>query len=211
MPDPVLADVTLPNRVIEAGVRGRQLRRNSRVSTVSGFEAINIVWTQTLREYELGIAPMRREAWQDIEALHEITEGGAYGFLLEDPKDGRVGAGQGVASALGGGTYQLEKLYTHAASGRTKRRKITRPHALTFAVSVAGVPLAGGAYSLDFETGILTIAAAPDAADITWTGRFFVPVRFLEDSIDWTMVATGPDPDARFLAGPSVVLQEIRE
>jgi hypothetical protein len=36
-------------------------------------------------------------------------------------------------------------------------------------------------------------------------------VHFMADSIDWSMVAPSQDPDARYLAGPSVILQEIRE
>jgi hypothetical protein len=35
-------------------------------------------------------------------------------------------------------------------------------------------------------------------------------VHFLDDFIDWDLVVPGA-ADARFLAGPSVVLQEIRE
>jgi hypothetical protein len=36
-------------------------------------------------------------------------------------------------------------------------------------------------------------------------------VHFQNDTIDWTMVRPGSDPDDRLFAGPSVVLQEIRE
>jgi hypothetical protein len=38
-----------------------------------------------------------------------------------------------------------------------------------------------------------------------------VPVHFMSDTIDWALVAPSQDPNARYLAGPSVVLQEIRE
>lgn len=205
----VLADVILPNRVIEAGVRGKRMRRNSRVTTDSGAAAVNIVWTQTLHEYELGIVPMSRSAWQTVIAFHEITEGGAYGFLMEDPAD--MNATDSPVAALTATTFQLYKRYSDPVSARTKDRKITRPRASPFSVSVSGVPLGGGAYSLDTETGIITIASAPAAADVTWTGRFYVPVHFQSDSIDWELVISGPSVDGRFLAGPSVVLQEVRE
>lgn len=205
----VYADVILPNSVIQAGVRGKQIRRNSRVTTDSGAESINIVWTQTLREYEIGIAPMSRSAWQTVEAFHEITEGGAYGFLMEDPKD--YDATGGVVTALTATTFQLHKRYIDPVSARTKDRKITRPRASPFTVYVSGIALGGGAYSLDTETGIITIASAPAAADVTWDGRFYVPVHFLSDSIDWEMVVSGPAYEGRFIAGPSVVLQEVRE
>lgn len=203
----VLSDVSLSDRVIAAGVRGKQLRRNSRVSTDSGAEAINVVWTQTLREFEVGFIPMVREAWQDIETLHEITEGGAYGFLMEDPKDCLVTTDIGVAVALTSTTFQLYKRSLHAASGRYKDRKITRPQAGTVAVFVSGAPVA---FTLDEDTGIATIPSAPAASSISWDGRFYLPVHFMDDFIDWSIAKPG-SLDGRYIAGPSVVLREIRE
>jgi uncharacterized protein (TIGR02217 family) len=213
----VFSDVILSNQVITAGIRGRQIRRNSRVTTESGAEAINIIWTQTLREYEIGIAPLMREDWQEIEAIHEVTDGGAYGFLMLDPKDHTVsasGVSTGIVQDETGSpatTFQLYKRYTEPVSSRTKDRKITRLKASTIVIYVSGVALGGGSYTLDPQTGIVTIPAAPAAATVTWTGTFYTPVHFMEDSIDWELVVTGPNPDARYLAGPSVVLQEIRE
>jgi uncharacterized protein (TIGR02217 family) len=204
----VLSNMILPNSVIQAGVRGRQMRRNSRVMTANGAESINIMWTQTLREFEIGFVPMRRTAWQDIETFHEITEGGAYGFLMEDPKDSVVSSG--VVASLTATTFQLYKRSTDAVSLRYKDRKITRPRTTSFVLTVSGAVQTTG-YSLDTTTGIVTINSGPAAANVTWTGRFYVPVHFQSDSIDWTMVVSGPDPDARFLAGPSVILEEIRE
>lgn len=204
----VFSDVLLPNSVITAGVRGKNMRLNARVPTDSGFESINVIWAQTLRQFEIGIAPMRAAQWQAIETLHEITEGGAYGFLMEDPKDRSVS--NGVAVQISAGVYQLYKRYEDPISARTKDRKITRPRANGFEVAVSGAPLAVDAYTLDEETGLITIAAAPAASSVTWTGLFYVPVHFADDAIDWELVAAGP-ADARFLAGPSVLLQEVRE
>lgn len=205
----VLPDLVLPNRVIEAGVSGKRMRRNSRVTTDSGATSINIVWTHTLLEFELGIVPMSRGAWQTVIAFHEITEGGAYGFLMEDPAD--MNATDSPVTALTSTTFQLQKRYTDQVSGRSKDRKITRPRSSPLAVFVSGVPLGGGAYTLNTTTGVITIPSAPAANTVTWTGRFYVPVHFQADSIDWELAVAGPDPDARFVAGPSVVLQEIRE
>jgi uncharacterized protein (TIGR02217 family) len=205
----VFADVILSNSVLAAGVQGRQIRRNERNTQVNGAEYINPVWTQTLREYDWETVPLRTADWQYLERLHEGTDAGAYGFLMEDPKDSSVGAGAGVVTGLTSTTFQLEKLYTIAS--RTKRRKITRPRSAGFVVMVSGAPLGGGDYTLDTTTGIITIPSAPLANQVTWTGRFYVPVHFKSDTIDWTMIAAGPDPDARYLAGQSVVLQEVRE
>lgn len=205
MPITVLSDVILPNSVITAGVRGKNMRLNSRVPTDSGFESINVIWSQTLRQYEIGVAPMRIEQWQAIETLHEITEGGAYGFLMEDPKDNRVSAG-GVFEVVSPGIYQMIKRYVEPKSGRTKDRRITRPKG-TIMVYEDGVLTAAAVSPFD---GRATIAGSPAVEKLTWTGAFYVPVHFLDDVIDWEMVAPGPS-DSRFLAGPSVLLQEIRE
>ena len=51
----------------------------------------------------------------------------------------------------------------------------------------------------------------PQPSDtLTWSGEFFVPVHFMEDEIGWDLARPG-DMQDRLIAGPSVVLQEIRE
>jgi uncharacterized protein (TIGR02217 family) len=137
MPITVFPDVVFRHAVISAGVRGRQIRKNQRVSTANGFESINIVWDRTLREFDIATIPLQRGDWEYIESIHEITEGGAYGFLLEDPKDFHststtaVTRTTGVMASLGGGTYQLYKRYTNIASGDTRtarsRARTLRP------------------------------------------------------------------------------------
>lgn len=205
----VFADVMFPNTVLTAGVRGKNMRMNSRVKTDSGDESINIVWTKSLRQYEVGIVPLSINQWRDIEALHEITEGGAYGFLLEDPKDNAVDGG--AITRISDGVFQLVKRYSHIASGRTKDRNITRPRAAGFVLTQSGVPLVLGTdYTLDVLTGLVSIAANPDPTTLAWSGRFLVPVHFMDDVIDWELVAAGAS-DSRFLAGPSVMLEEVRE
>lgn len=206
MPIIVLSDVILSDDVVAAGARGKNMRHNSRVVMNSGDETINVVWSQTLREFELGVVPMSTSAWQEIETLHEITEGGAYGFLMEDPKDSYVASGVVVAGP--DGSYQLYKRYVHRTSGRYKDRKITRPQAATFQLLNAdGTPFTGS-YSLYDATGQIT--ASVDPSTLTWSGRFWVPVHFMEDSIDWDIVRPGTD-NRLLVAGPSVVLQEVRE
>jgi uncharacterized protein (TIGR02217 family) len=212
MPITVLSDVIMPNSVISAGVRGKNIRQNTRVETEGGYQTINVGWTGTLRQYEIGTVPLLVSQWQAIEALFEITEGGAYGFLLEDPKDRT--ASKGIAAVRAGGGYQLFNRYLHAASGRAKDRKITRPQNAGLVVTVNGATLLPSDYTLDATTGRLDIPSLSpspaNAALITWAGQFFVPVHFADDSIDWELVAGG-SANARFLAGPSVLLQEVRE
>ncbi|MGH6625139.1 MAG: DUF2460 domain-containing protein [Burkholderiaceae bacterium] len=301
----VYSDVILPNSVIAAGVRGKNLRNNTRSTNGGGYQSVNINWTKTLRQYELGIVPMLVAQWQALEGLHEVTDGGAYGFLMEDPKDCTLDATTGllypiVAGVLGGSiglgygvpSMRLHKRYTSVGSTRSKDRLITRPKTVALLRGGAPVTLGAGAgqaainydtgtvtfvadssstvtgvtvgattqvtltaalaglavgdrlylagltgadsallnglshaitgiaantYTLSTNTAGKTITAAgsgykyPQASEtLTWSGRFYVPVHFMEDAIDWDLVAGGA-ADARLLAGPSVVLQEVRE
>lgn len=205
----VLSDVILANSVISASVRGKSVRLNNRVVTEGGEQQINIIWSQSLREYEIGTVPLRVSDWQALEAIHEITEGGAYGFLLQDPKDHTVIDGA-LAFDEATDTYQLQKRYVDARSGRYKDRPITRPRSTGFVLMESGVPLSPSAYTLNPDTGRVTIPSLPAASTLSWSGSFYVPVHFKDDAIDWDLVVAGA-ADQRFLAGPSVVLVEIRE
>jgi uncharacterized protein (TIGR02217 family) len=206
----VLADVIAPNSLWSAGVRGKQIRRNLRAQIQSGEMQINVGWSRTLRQYTIGSVPLTVEQWQTLEGLHEVTAGGAYGFLLLDPKDSSVTDATGKATLVSAPahTYQLVQRKTAAGSTRTHDRIITRPRAAGFVLSVSGAPT--GSFTLDPATGIVMIPAGPAAASVTWSGVFYVPVHFEDDEIDWELVRAGV-ADSRLMAGPSVLLTEVRE
>ena len=207
----VYADVILPNNIISAGARGKQVRNNNRTLASNGTQQVNVNWARTLRQYELGVVPLSVADWQTIEGLFEVTEGGAFGFLLQDPKDTKALITEGVATSLTSTTFQLYKTYTSAGSTRTKTRKITRPIAVGFDIKVSGVSLTVTTqYTLNTATGVVTIASAPAAANVTWSGSFYVPVHFASDEIDWELVRSGP-ADTRLMAGPSVTVLEVAE
>jgi len=170
----VFADVIMPNSVLSAGVRGKNMRKNERAMNQGGFASANVVWSRTLRQYELGTVPMLVSQWAAIEGLHEVTEGGAYGFLMQDPKDNTVAASEGVlmpivegyesgTAGLGAGvpTYQLSKRYTSAGSTRTKDRSITRPNSVSLFRNGSPVTIGVGPgnASIDTTTGRATFVA----------------------------------------------------
>lgn len=299
----VLTDVILPESVVRAWVQGKNVRNNLRTMTYNGYAAVNVNWTKTLRQYEIGIAPMYLDVWQTIEGLHEATEGGAYGFLMLDPKDqtainsegelypftttlvGTSGQGYGVP------VYKLFKKYTGVGGSRIKRRQITRPKATTLTIKRAGntvtpaVNYDTGTVTFDadatqsilshtvgvkhvltfstdngiiaqisagqrlYVTGVSGTAATtlnnlshlvdsvdvgnktitltvtttglnatggtakkyPQASEtLTWAGTFYIPVHFLEDSIEWELLKPGSLGD-RIISGVQIILQEIRE
>jgi uncharacterized protein (TIGR02217 family) len=207
MPIIVLNDVILPNSVIAAGISGKRMRRNTRVEHgETGYQTINVGWSRSLMQYELGFVAMSLENWQIVQAIYEITEGGAYGFLMQDPTDN---AGSGVVT-LTAGTYQLERRYVDGASSRYSDRTVTRPAADGLVLQQNGIPLASSAYSVDETTGKITVSGNPDPATLSWSGGFYIPVHFESDMLDWEMVRPGP-MEQRLIAGPSVVLTEVRE
>lgn len=173
----VFNDVILPHSVIAAaGLRGRTVRRNTRTQAQSGHAAINSNWSRSLRQYDFGYVPMHPQQWRLIEGLHEVTAGGAYGFLLADPKDstcdiasGRMhgfAAGQAVGTigdAYGVPAYKLRKRMQSVGTTRTHDRYITRPIAMGSVFLRAGGAITMGAApgqaSLNADTGTLTFVA----------------------------------------------------
>ena len=208
----VLSDVIADECIWSAaGPHGKQMRSNQRVRVQSGEMQINVGWSRTLRQYEIGTIPLSVAQWQELEGLFEVTEGGAYGFLLEDPKDNTVTDATGKAALLDAGThaYQLIQRKTALNSTRVHDRVITRPRAAGFVLKISGTPT--GSYTLNDETGVVTIPADPAATSVTWSGKFLVPVHFEHDDIDWELLRAGPVMDTRLVAGPSVLLTEVRE
>ena len=72
---------------------------------------------------------------------------------------------------------------------------------ITIATSTTGLTATGG-----------TAYKYPQASEaLAWSGSFYVPVRFLDDDLDWELVAGGPTEAQRLVTGPSIILVELRE
>lgn len=175
----VFSDVILPESVIGAGLRGKNMRKNTRAMTQSGYTNTNVVWERTLRQYDIGFVGMPVSTWQTIEGIHEATDAGAYGFLMQDPKDQRVLSTEGrlqpylpdvpqevgnIGFGYGVPSYRLTKKYTSIGSTRTRNRYITRPKSAAV-VTRNGAPVAPGAgagqVAIDYlnGTGLVTFVA----------------------------------------------------
>jgi uncharacterized protein (TIGR02217 family) len=204
----ILSNVIAPNSLWEAGLSGKNMRRNRRAQAQGGAKRINILWSNTLRQYQFGTVPLPVSIWQTLEGLHEVTEGGAYGFLVQDPKDCQVDDTNGLVTLISGTNYQLIQRKTSAGSALYKDRAIRRPKPIGFVLKINGTPTLS--YTLDEETGIVTIPSAPAASAVTWSGVFYVPVHFTSDDLDWVLQRAGP-ASLRLMAGPSVILEEVRE
>jgi len=172
----VYNDVIVPNSVLSLGISGKQMRNNTRNESANGNLNINVNWSKTLREYQVGLVPMLPAVWRQLEGMHEVTDGGAFGMLMQDPKDSNVATGEGFmqgyttalvgTTGLGYGvpTLKLLKRYTSLGSSRFRDRRITRP--MTTPVPVlkrdAATMVAGagaGQYALNSDTGTVTMIA----------------------------------------------------
>jgi hypothetical protein len=164
----VYSDVIVPNSVVMAGAVGKQKRQNDRTVNQGGYASVNVVRDATLREYTLGVIPMTLANWALIEGLYEVTDAGAFGMLILDPKDSVVTASQGGflgymagvengVVGFGNGTpnYGFRKLYTAAGSTRAKARAITRPNG-TPTMLRNGSPVVVGA-----AAGNVSLSAGP--------------------------------------------------
>jgi hypothetical protein len=170
----VYSDIILPARVVSAiGLSGKVRRHNTRNRSDNGAINVNIDWARSLQQYEFGAVPMDVSWWQQLEGLFEVTDAGAYGFLLEDPKDTDVSTGllypvQGgvVGGTIGLGygvpTYRTYKRYSALGTTRTKDRAVRRPQP-TPVLTRAGTPVVLGAGAgeagINLDTGTVTFVA----------------------------------------------------
>jgi uncharacterized protein (TIGR02217 family) len=209
----VLADIIAPNSLFEAGVTGRQIRRNRRAENRAGIPVVNVDWSYTRREFTWGTVPHTLAVWQTLEGLFEVTDAGGYGFLIQDPKDPRADHTTGTTTLINAGahTYQLVKQYTFTGAAAPHNRPIRYPKATGFELKISGVTKTAGVdYTLNDETGVVTIASDPSASTVTWAGIYYVPVHFQSDEIEWELAVAGGE-DQRYVVGPRVVLQEIKQ
>lgn len=136
----IFADVVLPQEIVEAGVSGSQTRANIRGRNQGGFDSVTVMRAVTMRYFQVGIAPMDARLWRLAESIYEITDAGAYGFLMEDPKDSVVASSassmQGYMlgvqfgnAGFGNGcpVYVLQRRYVLPGTSRASYRDITRP------------------------------------------------------------------------------------
>lgn len=203
----VYPDVIVPRNIILAGLTGNLSRKNDRSANQGGYATVNAVRDVSLRQYTLGVKAMKLAQWQQLIAIYEVTDAGAFGMLIEDPADMRASVTEGMVHE-DDGVYRLWKRYTAPGGTRARDRMITRPRLEGLSLYRDGVLMASG-YTVSTETGIVTIAAPGDDT-FTWAGTFYVPVQFADDEIEWDLVRPGGEMD-RLIMGPNVRLVEVRE
>jgi uncharacterized protein (TIGR02217 family) len=150
----------------------------------SGREARNGNWQYPRHAWDVSQGIKSQADFETVRAFFMSKRGRLHGWRFKDWGDYTCTVADGRATALTSTTFQLIKRYT--SGSESMDRLIQKPVTGTVAVFVSAVP---ATFTVDTTTGIVTIAAAPAAADITWSGEFDVPMRFDTDQLQGRMVA----------------------
>ncbi len=174
-----------------------------------GSERRDRKWEEPLHWYEG--APLGNARQREMEAVRDFFHamGGTHeAFRFQDQMDYRsapdgqdIGPGDQPFVALGGGQYQLVKRYV--VGTRETIRTIVLPRGSTLRVqNQSGVEQASSRWTINEDTGILTLDGSFSGTPGAWGGEFYVRCRFATD-IDFEIVN-------HKIVNASVTLQELR-
>ncbi len=163
------------------GFRGGPRFFTDILTTMNGQERRFKNRSIAIHDYTYGFENRSRSEVLEMKSFFMDRNGRFKPWLLKDwgdfqATDEIIGTGNGVTTA-----FQLLKTYTAGFNPYPR----TIRHAKSGAViKVAGVTQDGTssppAYTIS-ATGLVTFASAPAIGSVTWTGEFYVPVRFDTD------------------------------
>jgi uncharacterized protein (TIGR02217 family) len=164
---------------VENGAIRRDTMNLDIVRQDGGLEKRNRLWSQFLREYEISY-PLDVRATSavlaEVYAAYLATGGGEDSFDFEDWRDNTATDqlfGIGDASET---VFNLFKTYTFGS--RTHERRIYRPVS-AISIKKEGLTVNPADYTVNYDMGIVTFdTAVPNGEEVTWSGSFYVPVRF---------------------------------
>lgn len=170
---------------ISYGSQGGPVWNTSIIELASGTEERVGYWSRPRYYYDVSYGVKTIDDLIAVITFFNARRGSAFGFRYKDwtdftsasdgrstptATDGIIGTGDGSATQ-----FQLAKTYSDAASSTT--RLIEKPVSGTVLISVDSV--ATTAFSVDVETGIVTMNSAPADSSVIRAGfEFDVPVRF---------------------------------
>lgn len=172
---------------ISYGLTGGPEFATTIIAVESGNEASNSSWIYPRQSFNAAHVAKSQAEFEELRNFFMVARGRKNGFRFKDWSDYAATNAEGRATAITSTTFQMVKRYT--AGSETIDRPIRKPISATLTVLVSGVP---PTYSVDATTGILTIAAAPAAANISWSGQFDVPMRFDVDKLDGNIISANP-------------------
>lgn len=159
------------------------------VERAGGVERRNRNWQYPLTRLTVTVGPSEGgvSAVQELLRFYHAVGGPAAGFRVKDHADFKsceisdTPAATDCPMTLVAGSspevYQLFKRYTYGA--RSQDRPIYKPVQGTIVVEDDGDPKTeGGDYTIDYTTGLVTLAFTPSTGGPTWGGEFDLPMRF---------------------------------
>jgi uncharacterized protein (TIGR02217 family) len=174
----------------------------------SGRERRNANWSEMRHSWEVSQAVKTEEQFKAVRAFFLSVGGQRDGFLFMDWADYKVAITEGVVEGIDGTHFQLQKQYV--SFDITTLREINKPVAAKFSLRNSGIPLVlTSDYTLDATTGIVTTMTTRTAANLTWSGEFYVPARFGTDDLKTTIINRNPS-NGLLMAWDSVPIVELR-
>ncbi len=175
---------------ISYGSQGGPQYSTSVISMRSGQEKRNINWEYPRHVYDAATGIRRISDLEDLIAFFHIAQGSGHTWRWKDwadykscktrqtpaATDQAIGTGDGETTA-----FQLSKTYSYGSYTRLTRR-IYKPVSGTVLVAIDGT--ATTAFSVDTDTGEITLDAAPETgAAVTAGFEFDVHARFETDEL----------------------------
>lgn len=185
-----------------------------RVSTPAGYVQSNQLFSKALMSFDVASGLKSLDDCHELLRFFNVMQANDSVVLFTDKTDFKscaplqtaaftdcvIGTGDGATTQ-----FQLYKTYT--AGGLTYSRKITRPMTGTVTVGKNGVlQTLTTHYTINHNTGVITFVAAPaNGLSITAGFHFYVPVDFVDSSLDWVL--------EKFRAGTldGITLEEVQE
>lgn len=202
----------LPKRfpvLIASGPQGGPTFSTDVVTLIGGEEQRNQNWTESRHEYDVSQGIKSDAQFSEIGAHFRQARGKAHKFRFKDWGDFKTVQADGVVETITGTTFQMQKQYGQEVDF-IELRRITRPVSGSIKVWLSSVLATESSdYTLDYETGILTIASGPSATNVQWAGEFDVPCRYDTDKLVSVLVAYSAS--ISYHSWTSVPLVEVRE
>jgi uncharacterized protein (TIGR02217 family) len=166
---------------IERGAQGGPRFNTNITVTTGGYEKRNSNWGVPRYEFSISYPLRDRVYTEEIIKFFMARQGRARGFRFKDWSDYQSRSIIGVSN--GSRTvYQAIKTYTSLLQFNRPLQKIVSG---TRKIYLDGVLLAPSLYSIDVNTGVITLDNPPaNGVVIEFECEFDVPVRFDKDNLD---------------------------
>jgi uncharacterized protein (TIGR02217 family) len=187
--------------------------RTTAIATNSGYEKRNQQWAIPLGAWQLGDRSgenaLTDDQYKYLSSFHLAMRGSAKIFLYKDWNDfqldrEQIGVGNGSNK-----NFQLTKTYRVGAESFV--RPIKCPKLEGAIVQVGAARLGRSDYSLNQDTGILTLNTAPFNGEPVFVScDFFVPCRFEQDKLEARFEMADVDQGIRLYGISSLSVVEVR-